>query len=70
MGSGMKDMHLGVIPPSENAGGMAPWVSNSNNSELFNEPNKGNPIEHLKRGFGFSNSDSQMKQNKPDAKDN
>jgi hypothetical protein len=46
----MKDMNLGVTPPAENAGG-APWVSNSNNSDLFFEPNKGNPIENLKKGI-------------------
>jgi len=55
MGSGMKDMNLGVTPPAENAGG-APWVSNSNNSDLFFEPNKGNPIENLKKGIAVRGS--------------
>jgi len=60
MGSGMKEMSLGVIAPSENAGG-APLGSNGNNSDLFNESNNGNPIENIKKGNGLKGGGSTNK---------
>ena len=60
MGSGMKELGLGVTPPAENAGG-APWVSNSNNSDIFFEPNRGNPIENLKKGMGIESGKNSSK---------
>ena len=60
MGSGMKDMSLGVVAPSENAGG-APLGSNGDNSDLFNESNNGNPIDILKKGNGMKAGGSTSK---------
>ena len=50
----MKECGLGVQAPSENAGG-AP-INNpagSYNSDQFDEPSKGDPIQNLKKGLGI-----------------
>jgi hypothetical protein len=62
VGSGMKEHGLGVQAPSENAGGVPlNPPSGSQNSDLFNEPSRGDPIKNLKKGLGLMGGGSSKK---------